>query len=199
VQTIVSRWGEHGERPEPLPENDTLFGSFHASASIDVACSPVTAWNLVTNVERIGEFSPECTGAEWIDGASGPEVEARFEGTNHLITTYRGDDIDFTWIRVCTVTAAERPNRFAYVVGDRYDGTPACSWEFRIDGTDDGCRISQRFQHLPQGLSGTRLAADSVPADATQTVRDRQQSLTDDMNETLQRIRRVLEADANAP
>jgi Polyketide cyclase / dehydrase and lipid transport len=199
VQTIVSRWGEHGERPDTLPDNDTLFGSFRASASIDVACLPVTAWELVTNIERIGEFSPECVRAEWIDGASGLEVGARFEGTNHLITTYREQDIDFTWIRVCTVTAAERPNRFAYTVGDRYDGTPACSWEFQIDGTEAGCRISQRFQHLPQGMSGTRLAADSFPADAEQTVRDRQQSLTNDMNETLQRIRRVLEANATAP
>jgi hypothetical protein len=193
VQTVVSRWGEHGDRPEPAAVNNALFASFTATASIDVACAPLTAWELVTDIQRIGDFSPECMAAAWIDGASAPEVGARFEGTNHVITTYRGEDIDFTWIRVCTVTAAQRPSLFAYTVGDRFDGTPACSWEFRIDSSDDGTRISQRFQHLPRGLSGTRLAADGFPDDAEEQVRDRQRSLTKDMNETLHRIRQVLE------
>jgi hypothetical protein len=197
VQTIVSRWGEHGDRPAPAVVNDGLFASFAATASIDVACPPLDAWQLITDIERIGEFSPECIAAKWIDGASGPEIGARFEGTNHLITTYRGDDIDFTWIRVCTVTAVHQPSHFAYTVGDRFDGTPACSWEFRIDPLDGGCRISQRFQHLPQGLSGTRLAADSSPRDAEHEVRARQGSLTEDMNETLHRVKQVLES-ANA-
>jgi hypothetical protein len=199
VQTIVSRWGEHGDRPDPAEVNEALFASFTTSTSVEVACSPVAAWELVTDIARIGEFSPECMAAKWLDGSSGPEVGARFEGTNHMITTYRGEDIDFTWIRVCTVTAVERPSLFAYTVGDRFDGTPACSWEFRIDPFDDGCRISQRFQHLPQGLSGTRLAADGFPDDAEQQVRDRQRSLAKDMNETLHRIRKVLEASIVTP
>ena len=86
------------------------------------------------------------------------------------------------------------PNRFGYTVGDRFDGTPACTWEFQIDPADRACRITQRFQRLPQGISGTRLAADAFPADAEETVRDRERSLTNDLSETLQRIKRVLEA-----
>src|SRR5713226_6885836 len=34
VKTVVSRWGEHGARPEPDRVNDSLFGAFGASASV---------------------------------------------------------------------------------------------------------------------------------------------------------------------
>src|SRR5262245_136773 len=109
VRTIVSRWGEHGDRPEPAAVNESLFASFAVSESIEATCAPGRAWDLVTDIARIGEFSPECRDARWLDGASEPKVGARFEGTNHLVTTYQDEEIDFTWIRVCTVTAATRP------------------------------------------------------------------------------------------
>jgi hypothetical protein len=89
---------------------------------------------------------------------------------------------------------ADPPHRFGYTVGDRYDGTPASTWDFQIDPTGQGCRITQRFQHLSQGISGARLAADDAPADAEAIVQHRQQSLTNGMAQTLQRIKLVLES-----
>lgn len=58
-------WGGHGDRPEPASVNDSLFGAFNASASVEVACTPLAAWGLVTDIGRIGEFSPECIAARW--------------------------------------------------------------------------------------------------------------------------------------
>jgi len=189
----VSRWGQYGERPEPAAVNESLFASFAVSEWTEVACAPDGAWDLITDIERIGEFSPECIDAKWIDGASEPGVGARFEGTNHVVTTYQDEEIDFTWIRVCTVTAATRPTLFAYAVGDRFDATPACDWEVQIEPTANGCRITQRFQHRPQGLSGTRLAADSDPERAAEQVRERTAELKSGIGETLQRMTAVLE------
>ena len=34
-------------------------------------------WDLVSDVTRIGEYSPETFEAEWLDGATGPAVGAK--------------------------------------------------------------------------------------------------------------------------
>ena len=41
---------------------------------IFVAASPTRVWKLVTNLDRMGQWSPEYQGGEWIDGAPGQEV-----------------------------------------------------------------------------------------------------------------------------
>lgn len=192
MKTVVSTWGEHGDRPEPASVNDSLFGAFKASASVEVACTQLAAWGLVTAIERIGEFSPECIDARWIGGASGPSVGARFEGTNRVAD--EANNREYIWIRPCTVTTAQPPERFSYTVGDRYDGTPATSWDIEIEPTATGCRITQHFQHLPRGLSGIRHRADDDPARAEDIVNERVQGLTDGVIQTLQRMKRVLES-----
>ena len=193
MKSIVSRWGEHGDRPEPASVNDSLFGAFTTSASVEVACTPLAAWELITTIERIGEFSPECIDAKWIDGASGPSVGARFEGTNRV--ALEANDSEYIWIRPCTVTAAQPPVRFGYTVGDRYDGTPTTTWDIEIEATATGCRITQQFRHLPRGLSGVRYQADADPARAEDIVNARAQDLSEAMVQTLHRMK-VLETTA---
>src|SRR5688572_19975825 len=162
MTTTVSRWGEGETPPSLVADNDPLFADLATSGSIDVECAPDAAWALVTDVGRIGELSPECIGAQWLDGASGPSVGARFEGTNRIA----GDGFEYIWIRPCTVTEARPPHSFAYTVGDRYDGSPATEWRVEIDAVTGGCRITQRFRHVPNGRSGLRTLADADPASA---------------------------------
>jgi Polyketide cyclase / dehydrase and lipid transport len=192
VKTVVSRWGEHGPRPEPAAINDALFGAFEATASVEVTCAPMAAWQLVTDIVRIGEFSPECADARWIDGATFPAEGARFEGTNRVVN--ENHDSEYIWIRPCTVIVAQSPEEFAYAVGDRSDGSPAAVWDFRIAATATGCRVTQQFRHLPHGLSGLRLLADAQPTRAETIVGDRVTELTDGMHRTLQQMRLVLES-----
>jgi len=188
---MISTWGTNGPRPEPDPENAALFGAFTASASIEVDCAPQLAWELVTAIDRIGEFSPECIGATWIDGATGPEVGARFEGTNRVADEQTGTEM--TWIRPCTVTVAREPEQFSYTVGDRFDGTPATEWEYLIAPSTAGCRITQRFAHLADGLSGIRSMADANPQQAPQIVAGRTQALELGIATTLAAMKAVLE------
>jgi hypothetical protein len=53
-----------------------------------MAASTERVWDLVSDVTRVGEFSPETFEAEWLGGASGPEVGARFRG--HVRRNGRG-------------------------------------------------------------------------------------------------------------
>jgi polyketide cyclase/dehydrase/lipid transport protein len=41
---------------------------------------PARVWALIADVTRTGEWSPETHKAEWLDGATGPAVGARFRG-----------------------------------------------------------------------------------------------------------------------
>ena len=41
---------------------------------------PEKVWELVSDVTRIGEFSPETFEARWTRGSTGPEVGAYFKG-----------------------------------------------------------------------------------------------------------------------
>lgn len=154
-----------------------------------MGCNPEAFWDLITSVERIGEFSPECVEAWWVEGFPARSVGGRFEGRNRV----EMDGDVYEWTRPCDVVAYEPTHLFVYTVGDRYDGTPATRWTFRIDPTDEGCVVEQRFEHLPDGLSGTRLGAENAE-DAEAHIAKRREGLRDGMTRTLERIRSVLEA-----
>jgi hypothetical protein len=89
--------------------------------------------------------------------------------------------------------AYDPPRLFAYTVGDRFDGTPATRWTFRISPTDTGCLVEQRFEHLADGLSGLRLEAEQVE-DPAALIALRREQLRDGMTQTLERIRLLLDA-----
>ena len=52
----------------------------HDSVTVHINATPDQVWDLVSDVTRIGEYSPETFEAEWLDGATGPAVGASFRG-----------------------------------------------------------------------------------------------------------------------
>ncbi|MEY3619020.1 MAG: hypothetical protein RL726_1718, partial [Actinomycetota bacterium] len=50
--------------------------------SKEIAASPEVVWEMVSDLTRMGEWSPENKGGEWIKGATGPAVGASFKGRN---------------------------------------------------------------------------------------------------------------------
>jgi len=70
----------------------------HDSVTVTMHASPERIWALVSDVTRIGRYSPETFEAEWLDGATGPAVGARFRG--HVKRNGRGPKYWTT----CTVT-----------------------------------------------------------------------------------------------
>ena len=52
------------------------------AAEISIAAPPARVWELVTDLQLMGHWSPEYQGGEWLDGAPGPIV-----GVSHLLHT----------------------------------------------------------------------------------------------------------------
>ena len=75
---------------------------------------PSAVWAVVSDVTRIGELSPETFEGRWIDGATGPEVGARFQG--HVKRNGRGP----TYWTTCRVTECE--------VDRVFEADPATEW-----------------------------------------------------------------------
>jgi hypothetical protein len=50
----------------------------HDAVTVHMAASPASIWELVSDVTKIGRYSPETFEAEWLEGATGPAAGARF-------------------------------------------------------------------------------------------------------------------------
>ena len=68
----------------------------HDSVTVHMDAPPEKVWALVSDVTRIGEFSPETFEAEWTGDATGPAVGARFRGHVLRRFTPTGDGTDVT-------------------------------------------------------------------------------------------------------
>lgn len=111
----------------------------NGTTSLDIAASPAVVYDLVTDVTRIGERSPECYHAEWLDGASSAATGARFRGRNRIGP--------IKWTTTCTVTTAESPREFAFSVIDG-NGREQTRWRYTIEPTASGCRVTESYQFL---------------------------------------------------
>jgi hypothetical protein len=132
-----------------------------------VGASPEEVYAVVTDITRVAEWSHECRGAEWVDGATGPVVGARFRGTNKVDR--------FGWSRVCTITALEPGRAFAYRTnGGMPSDSTAWSFEFHPEG--DGTRVVQRYEILKFARWMELLTMALVPAH-----RDRRDALRADL------------------
>ena len=104
----------------------------------DVSAPPERVYELISDITRMGEWSPECRRCEWIDGVTGPAVGARFRGHNRLGP--------LRWSTTSKVVAADPGREFAFtvVVGDR-DET---RWRYQLERTDSGTSVTESYEFV---------------------------------------------------
>jgi hypothetical protein len=110
----------------------------HGSVTVHMAASPEQVWGLVSDVTRIGEFSPETFEAEWLDGATGPASGASFRG--HVKRNGRGP----TYWTTCEVVACDPSREFGFTVVNR--GKPVNTWRYRLEPAGDGTDVTESFE-----------------------------------------------------
>ena len=95
--------------------------------------TPERAYELVSDLPRMGEWSPENTGGSWVKGATGPAVGAKFKGTNA-----KGK---IKWSTDVTVTTADPGKEFAFDVTAA--GLGVARWGFLLEAVDGGTKVTQ--------------------------------------------------------
>ena len=147
-------------------------------ASTHISALPDELYDLVSDVGRMGEWSPECRSCAWVDGATGPVVGARFKGTNR-----RGVA---RWSTTPTVVVADPGHEFAFLI--RHLGHDATRWTYRFEAVVDGTEVTESFETL-QDLPWYYRFADRWLMGVT----DRQADLERNLHQTLQRLKAVAE------
>jgi ligand-binding SRPBCC domain-containing protein len=149
-----------------------------AAVTVAMNAPAEKVWDLVADVRNTGRFSPEVMEAEWLDGATGPELGATFRG--HV----KRNEIGPVYWTTCRVTACEPAREFGFevLVGDR----PVNNWHYRFDATEHGTDVTESFR-MNEGLFTTLFGLFGGQLRKQRNIRD--------MRKTLERIKAVVEVD----
>ncbi|WP_040492958.1 SRPBCC family protein [Ilumatobacter nonamiensis] len=142
-----------------------------------IAAEPAAVWAAVSDITRMGEWSPECHTARWVDGATGPATDAWFEGENR--------NGDFEWTTRAVVVECDPERRFVFE-GDA-DGFRFSRWGYEIEPSDDGCVVTEfNLSFLPESFQAVSAEISGVE--------DRESHNQAGMAATLERLAATLEA-----
>jgi hypothetical protein len=148
-----------------------------AAVTLHIDAEPMHVWELVSDITRMGEYSPEVFEAEWLDGATGPAVGARYRG--HVKRNERGP----TYWTTCEITECTPGEvfEFAVVMRDR----PVNTWRYELaPAPGGGTDVTESFR-----LAGTVLPAIWYPLGGFL----RQRRNERDMLRTLERVKAAAE------
>ena len=109
------------------------------SESIFIARPASSVYAMVSDVTRMGEYSPICKQCWWDEG-DGPEPGAWFTGRN--------ETPDRTWETRSQVVAAEPDREFTFRVGGAW-----VQWGYTLDPADGGTTLTESWEFLPAGIA----------------------------------------------
>lgn len=137
--------------------------------------APADVYAAVTDVARMGEWSPECVGGRWLPPMMGPQVGARFEGDN---VAKIGPLTVKKWTTESEVTASVPGELFEFISADY------TRWRYEFIEIGGATRVTESFQYEPyEGFQ--KFLYD--------TLLKRQQAMVKGMQQTLDRMKALLE------
>ena len=147
------------------------------SVTRSIAAPPDRVWALISDVTRMGEWSPETTSAEWLKGATGPAPGAKFRGTNR-----NGKK---EWKGGATIVEAVPGRVFAFQV--KAAGLNVAEWRYTFEPTATGCSATETW-------IDRRGALMKMMSPKATGVADRAEHNRAGMEQTLERLAATAEA-----
>ena len=110
------------------------------SVSIEIAADADTLYSLVSDLPRMGEWSPECVRVEW-EG----EVSALGEGTTFVGFNEVGPGRRIRYQRHGTVLTAEPGRAFSFITDE--GGRPSTAWHYTFEPLGEGLtRVTEGYE-----------------------------------------------------
>ena len=151
----------------------------HDSVSLEINSSPERVYDLISDITRMGEWSPECVRCTWTKGSTGPVVGARFRAANK---GGRGP----AWFNTPIVTVADPGREFAF--NRSGPGIGSYTWRYVLEPTSTGTHLTESFEaERPLSKAMTWLTMKWTGSE------DRDQDLHAGMTTTLARIKAAAE------
>ena len=155
---------------------------------IEIDAPPERVWAIVSDIAVMPGASPELQAVEWLDGRSGPGLEARFAGHN------RHEALG-EWSTESVIVQYDPPRVFAWAVGDPDE--PSAIWRFSLEPQEGGTLLRHWVQVGP-GRSGLSYAIDQMPDKEQKIVFVRLREFEAHMGATLAAIKMLAEEPAGA-
>jgi hypothetical protein len=153
-------------------------------ARIHVSAPPEKIYDMLSDVRRMGEWSPETVKCEWLGAATGPAVGAQFKGTNK--------NKFMRWSTKPRVVAADDGREFAFVVSSPVGSKELTKWTYRFEpATDGGTDVTESFE-VVNDIPRVMILCDRYLLG----IKDRKVDLEQAMEKTLARIKKVAEGSA---
>ena len=153
------------------------------TASIRINIPPEQVYEVVSDVTRMGEWSPETYRCRWLDGG-GPTIGARFKGYNR-----RGRA---RWSNTLEVIVADPGSEFAFRRKVVHCGV--CDWHYHMEPEGNGTILTESYEvrkpdwAITNWFNGLMLGID-----------DRDADLVEGMRTTLAGIKHAAERRRRAP
>ena len=110
--------------------------TYPTSVYRDIAAPPEKVWNLVADMPRMGEWSPENQGGSWVKGSTGPALGAVFKGHNKNGLR--------RWSSICTVVVCQPGTAFEFAVTAGPLGV--ANWRYEFEEIETGCRVTESWR-----------------------------------------------------
>ena len=113
------------------------------SESVTVSAPAQAVYDLVSDLPRMGEWSPECTRVTWSSRTPGPATGARFVGHNRVGAV--------RWFTFGRVVDAVPGQIFAFEI--RFGPIPISLWSYTFKTVGSGCEVTESWtDHRPTVL-----------------------------------------------
>ena len=146
------------------------------SASIVINRPAAEVFAVVTDVTRMGEWSPECTSGRWVAPATGPAMGATFEGDN---VASLGPITLKKWTTTSEISELVQDRVFEFIAED------ITTWRYELVEQDGATTLTESFSHAPfTGMQGFVYG----------TLLRRRQALMKGMHQTLAKMKQAIEA-----
>jgi hypothetical protein len=109
------------------------------SEDVVVQASPEQIYDLITDMPRMGEWSPECASVDWEGGATAAAEGVRFIGHNAV-----GPRRLIRYSRRGRVLTADTGREFAFCTEE--GGRESTVWRYRLEPVDEGTRVTESYE-----------------------------------------------------
>ncbi len=162
---------------KPSPSRSSRWWLREDALSVVIVAPPERIYDLVADLPRMGDWSPECRQVEWLAGSTGPAEGATFVGHNK-----GGPAGLMKWSRRGRVLTADPGREFAFVTEE--GGRESTQWRYRLEPVEGGTRVTESYavRWIP---TWARIV--DVPT-------NRARELREAMRQTLERLKGAAEA-----
>jgi hypothetical protein len=120
------------------PKNQRLWLT-QDQVDLEIEADAGLLYEMVSNLPRIGEWSPECEQVDWEGEVTVPVVGTTFVGHNAV-----GPGRRIRYSRHGEVLAAEPGKEFTFITDE--GGRPSTLWRYRFEPTENGTRVTEGYE-----------------------------------------------------